>query len=312
MTFRSIVLFAHNEEASILGAIDAVKRANPGPDDRIIVLINGSTDHTLSRVKAASDHDPRIHPIAIALGDKANAWDLYVHILGDPSADIHIFVDGDVRISKGALDEIDRQISAHPEALAISTLPRGGRQSVRWAARIMAHSGMPGNFYAVPGPTFRRLRGRVWLPVGFMGDDTLLRWLLLRNLDPLGDVQMNRIKPCPTVFFDYDSFPRNSIAGLRRLVRRHLQYARREIQVHLLFSLLTAQGLAAMPRRISQVYDRIHVLKDSLNANVGFKGRRLLLPFIALSLKRRKSQPPPNEPVWFEVDAATAKEHGVT
>lgn len=308
MTVRSVVLFAHNEAAAITGAINAVRKAGLRPTDTLTVLINGSTDQTLALVQAEALRDPRIIAVNIALGDKANAWDVYVHRLGDPGADMHIFIDGDVRISPGALDHIEQTMQTHPAALAIATLPRGGRQAVTWAARIMANSGLPGNFYALPGPVFRRLQGQIWLPVGFMGDDSLLRWLLLRDLDPKAAPHPNRIKPCATAFFDYDSFPRNSLAGLRRLWRRHLGYTRRELQVHVLCNLLVAQGISALPRRISEIYNQINPLHDSQTAKVGFKGRRLLLPFVALSLRRHRSAPPPEAPAWFDMGStATPK-----
>lgn len=301
MTFRSVVLFAHNEAVAIIGAINAVRQAGLRATDTLTVLINGSTDQTLALVQAEALRDPRIIPVNITLGDKANAWDVYVHRLGNPDADIHIFVDGDVRISHSALDQVEHTMQTHPDALAISTLPRGGRQAVTWAARIIANSGLPGNFYAIPGTVFRRLQGHIWLPVGFMGDDSLLRWLLLRDLDPKAAPQPNRIKPCPQAFFDYDSFPRNSLTGLRRLWRRHVGYTRRELQVHLLSKLLVAQGIGAMPHRISEIYDQIKPLRDSLTAKVGFIGRRLLLPFVALNLRRQMSQPPPKAPAWFDM-----------
>ena len=303
---RSIILFAHNEATAILGSIQAVRQAGLHPTDTLTVLINGSTDQTLELVQAEALRDPRIHPVNIGLGDKANAWDVYVHRLADPKAEMHIFIDGDVRISAGALDAVEATMQANPTALVISTLPRGGRQSETWAARILAHHGMPGNFYAIPGPVFRRLQAQVWLPVGFMGDDTLLRWLFLRDLNPAGAVVKDRIKPCATAFFDYDSFPMTTLTGLRRLWRRHLGYTRREIQVHALCKVLTAQGLAAMPRRISDIYDQINPLRDSIKAAVGFRGRRLLIPFVGIAMRHQNKSASP-QPAWFDMPAKEQK-----
>lgn len=299
---RAIILFAHNEAAAILGSIEAVRQAGLRPTDTLTVLINGSTDQTLQLVQAGALRDPRIHPVTIGLGDKANAWDVYVHRLADPKAEMHIFIDGDVRISPGSLDAVEQTMQANPTALAISTLPRGGRQSESWAARIVAHHGMPGNFYAIPKTVFLRLQAQVWLPVGFMGDDTLLRWLFLRDLDPVKAPDKHRIKPCATAFFDYDSFPVTTLTGLRRLWRRHLGYTRREIQVHALCKLLATQGLKAMPRRISDIYAQIRPLRDSLTAPVGFKGRRLLIPFVGMGM-RHHSKPSSPHPAWFDMPA---------
>lgn len=305
MTYRSVALFAHNEAAGIVGSIAALRAAGLRPGDKVFVLVNGSTDQTLSLVQAAARLDPRIHPVEIALGDKANAWDVYVHRLADPAAALHIFIDGDVQVSAGAFDRIEQTAQAYPAALVISTLPRGGRQSVGWAQRIQAHHGMPGNFYAIPGPVFARLQAQVWLPVGFMGDDSLLRWLLLRDLDPAAEPRLDRVRPCPQAFFDYASFPVTTLTGLKRLWRRHLGYARRELQVHVLCGLLARQGLAAMPRQISQVHDQIRPLRDSVTARVGFRGRRLLLPFVAWRLRGQTGSP--RQPAWYDLAPAPAK-----
>ena len=306
MNIRSVVMFAHNEEVAILAGIEAVRRAGLRPTDTLTVLINGSTDQTAALVQAEALNDTRIRPVLIGLGDKANAWDVYVHRLADPAADMHVFIDGDVRISVGSLDAVERSMQDNPQALVISTLPRGGRQAESWAARILAHQGMPGNYYAIPGTVFRRLVDRVWLPVGFMGDDTLLRWLFLRDLDPAGVVVKDRIKPCAAAFFDYESFPVTTLTGIRRLWRRHLGYTRREIQVHALCQRLTALGITAMPRQISEIYDRIHPLRDSVTASVGFRGRRLLIPFVGLGM-RTGSKPASRHPAWHDLPSPSSK-----
>jgi hypothetical protein len=88
---------------------------------------------------------------------------------------------------------------------------------------------------------------------------------------------------------------------LRRLWRRHLGYTRREIQVHALCKRLTAQGLAAMPRRISEIYGQISPLRDTMTVPVGFKGRRVLIPFVGAKMRWQQNKTPSLKLAWFDM-----------
>lgn len=256
-TRRSVAVFAHNEAAHISACLRSLQESGLGPNDRIHVLINGSTDRTAEVVTGMAAEDARILPVVIPLGDKANAWSYYVNYLAAADVRLHLFVDGDVRVSPGALPMIERALSAHPEALAASTLPRGGRSARRWSARILREHGMPGNFYALPGETLARIQAlSVNMPVGLIGDDPLLRWLLLHDFTPNGPVDRSRIRPVPGAHFDYESLPMTSLSGLRALIARQLRYQLRDLQMNLLLRHLRTHGLAAMPRRIDGLYDQ--------------------------------------------------------
>lgn len=299
--FCPVAVFAHNEAGSIESAMSSIVAAGLGTRDVVQVLVKGSTDDTLARVRTFTRHDPRFHPVEIALGDKANAWDVYVHRTANMAADMHFFIDGDMQISPGAFNRVDMARADHPEARAFATLPQGGRQATSWSARILDNHGLPGCFYALTGATMRRLRDKVWLPVGFMGDDTLLRWLLLRDLDPAAAPVLANIRPVPEAFFRYESFPINTLAGLGRLWRRHLGYTRREVQFHALKAVLSSEGLAAKPHHIAEIYPLIRPLRYAREANVGFRGRRLLMPFVARQMRNRYLTATPMGPAWFDL-----------
>lgn len=298
--FRSIALFAHNEQDAIKEAIIAIRQAGLAPQDQLFVLINGCTDRTREIVVKEASVDARIIPIVIDMGDKANAWNVYVHLHADPKAAMHIFIDGDVKISVNAFKRMDQMWLEHPEALALSTMPRGGRQAEKWSRRIVQNHGMPGNFYALSNTLMSRMKAKIWLPVGFMGDDTLLRWLILRDLNPTAVPSKNRIRPIPDVFFDYSSFSRTTLTGLRRLWRRHLGYTRREIQFNVIKQFLIEHGVELMPLRITETYSKINPLLDAVRASVGFAGRRLLIPFVGYKMRFNKSVTYAQGTAWFE------------
>ena len=181
---KSLAIFAHNEADVIAQTIDALEGAGFGKDDHAYILINGCSDNTLQIVEDIAQEDQRIHPVNIEFGDKCNAWDVYVDQLAPDEAEMHIFMDGDVSPSENAFHEMREAIQKHPKTLAVSTLPRGGRKSKLWAKQIIKNHGMPGNLYGVPKETFKKLRDiPIRLPVGLVGDDPLLRFLFLRNLE---------------------------------------------------------------------------------------------------------------------------------
>lgn len=297
---RSVAVFAHNEEAEIARSLRAVLRAGLGPEDRVTVLVNGSRDCTTAIAYDMAAADPRIAVEVIALGDKSNAWNLYAQRLAPLEAELHVFIDGDVRVSEGSFDLMAQALARHPEALAASAFPRGGRQSARWGERILRHHGLPGNFYALRGETLRSMRGRAWLPVGLIGDDTLLRLLLLRDLDPQATPVPERIRPVEGAFFDYESFALSRPSDLRSLWRRQVRYTLREVQMHALWQRLEARGLAALPLRIDEVYPDIRPLADARAVRVGFRGRRALVPWVAASSQRLVARPLSAAP-WYEV-----------
>ncbi|WP_317055501.1 glycosyltransferase family 2 protein [Roseovarius rhodophyticola] len=293
----SVAVFAHNEADGIAANIRAVQRAGLGPDDPVFVLINGSTDNTESIVNALAEDDPRIQPVVIALGDKANAWSFYVNHLAPEDCALHVFIDGDVQVSEGSIDEIHASLAVHPEALAASTLPQGGRTAKAWARRILFHHGMPGNFYALCGETLTRIKAQsINMPVGLIGDDPFLRWLLLSGLEPGATPDPGRIRPVPEAFFSYQSIPVTSWSGLRALWARQMRYQLRDLQMNLLREHLTTYGLSAMPRRIDSLYDRATPLM-ALRGQVKLRK----LAFLYTYLRARSSRARPlRAAAWYE------------
>ncbi|MBV1867162.1 MAG: glycosyltransferase [Marinosulfonomonas sp.] len=295
---RSIAVFAHNEAGNIANCLGSIQGAGLGPNDRIYVLINGTTDETEAVVRGVSKDDPRIQTVVIELGDKANAWSYYVNHLASPATRLHVFVDGDVLVSPDALVEIEARLRDHPEALAASTLPKGGRTSGNWSKRILREHGMPGNFYALRGETLARIRSlSINIPVGMIGDDPLLRWLILRDFEPNGSVDRSRIRPVPEAYFEYESVPMTNWRGLRALFARQMRYQLRDLQMNLLQPHLRAFGIEAMPRRIDSLYAQA-------TPKLALKGRFQMrkLAFLYTYFRARADQDRPYSGVpWYEV-----------
>jgi glycosyltransferase involved in cell wall biosynthesis len=294
---RAVAVFAHNEADSIAACLASLQASGLRQGDPIFVLINGTTDNTASIVAQLAKDDARIRPVVIDLGDKANAWSYYVNHLAPPEAGLHIFIDGDVRVSQNAVPTIEELLGEHPEALAASTLPRGGRTSQAWSARILREHGMPGNFYALRGTTLARIKAlSVNLPVGLIGDDPLLRWLVLRDFNPNGTVDRARIRPVPDAYFEYDSIPLTNWRGLRALFARQMRYQRRDLEINLLVRHLRASGLAAMPQRIDSLYPQATPL---LALKGKFSLRKVAFLYTYLRARTHRARPDMGAP-WYD------------
>lgn len=248
---------AHNEEAQIAQSLEAILTQDGfSPEDRITVLENGSTDRTASIVKGLEQEYPQVTLCSIKLGDKANAWSHYTfNVSTEFDADAHVFIDGDVTMRPGSLKAICVALASHPDALAFSGLPYGGRTAVTWRERVLKEHGLPGNFYVLRGTTLRSMRDGNWcLPVGYMGDDTILQWILKRRLNPMSALDKTAIQPVAEAGFEYESIPGTSMSGLWALYRRQRAYAMRDIQSKLLSDHLRVKPGNRPPHDISELY----------------------------------------------------------
>lgn len=292
-TALSVAVFAHNEEERIKGSLEALCAAGLSNEDTVHVLVNGSSDGTEALVRHLAEGDRRIVPHVITFGDKSNAWNTYVYRIANTAAH-HVFMDGDVRPSPGTLTAMQATLAANGQARAVSSLPEGGRQSAAWSQQILKNHGLPGNLYLLPAHTLTRLRTlQFHMPVGLVGDDTFLRWALVRDFDPNGPVDPNRIAPCQAARFRYQSFPIASTKGLQALLKRHRRYARRDLEMQLLTSHLIEHGIQAIPPYITDLYGKARPW-------TALKGRlrlRSVLAFDAYNFARaRRGRRPADDP----------------
>lgn len=299
----SIAVMAHNEEAQIARSLEAILNQDGfGPDDRVTVLENGSNDRTAEIVTEIARGHPAVSLCSIDLGDKANAWSFYAfNVSPEMDAEAHVFFDGDVLMRPGSLSAMRAALADSLDALAVSGLPYGGRTAETWRARVLREHGLPGNFYALRDSTLRAMRDEQWcLPVGYMGDDTFLQWILKRRLNPMSKVDKTAIQPVAGAGFDYASIPAKSMSGLRALYRRQRAYAMRDIQTKLLTDHVSAKEGNRPPRDISELYSAAKpwtALYGPFGKIKPFKLRKLMFPY---TWWRTRSVPKRNGLAWYE------------
>lgn len=253
----SVCIFARNEERLLPQCAESLDRAGLGPEDKVFLLVNGSTDETLCVARALAAADPRFIACELPVGDKANAWNDYVHRLAPPEAAAHVFLDGDVAAGPGALKALESALAKSPDAYAAAALPAAGRSRRRWARRLLLDRHLSGNLYALSAAAVGAFRAnRLRLPFGAKGEDGLIAYLLLTDLQGGEDDSHNyRIAVAEDAVFEFDPLQAN-IRDLKIYMRRLKRYSERHFQKEVLYDILKENGARAMPDAVSDIYTR--------------------------------------------------------
>lgn len=252
----AIAVFAHNEGNSISRCLDSILAATQSPEAlRVYVLNNGSSDNTSALVMDYSLNHPQVQLVEIQLGDKANAWNHFVHDLS-PQADVFGFVDGDVTLTEDALDELRKALEQNPDAHIATGVPYSGRHQREQLASLMTRGGVQGNLYAAR-PEFiaeiRRLKLR--MPIGFIREDGLVGAFAMFNLDPLANKwNKARVDTVAAAGFLFPSLKWWRLADVRLYWRRRIRYSLGHFENHMLSDLLWRKGTAAIPEDVAHLY----------------------------------------------------------
>lgn len=250
----SIGVFAHNEERGIVACLDSVYAGGLGLDIDVHVLANGCTDRTAEIVATYAASHAGLHLQKIALGDKTNAWNRYIHEFSSV-ADVHFFVDGDVQVRPGSFAVLAEALENDPAANASTALPDSGRNSGNWLKLIVDDRGLAGNLYALRGEFVDRIRAaKIWLPVGLIGDDSWIGALANFDLDIARGWVKERTVVCPEARFHYDSFQWYKPRDIRLYFRRRLRYAHRSWQNMCMKKHILEGGIPTLPAEVKDLY----------------------------------------------------------
>ena len=252
----SIAVFAHNEQSKIEAALNGLIFSGIDAHVPIHVLANGCNDKTAEIVSQISRAHPQIRLHIIELGDKANAWNYYVHGVGE-SASIHCFIDGDVEIQPGAIRALSDALKASPGSRAATGAPVSGRHRESWLQALEMHGGLAGNLYALSSDFIERIRLiELRIPVGTIGEDGFVGAMASFDLHPEAGWDSRRITLARNASFAFDSLDWRKQADLKLYVRRRIRYALREIQNRMLRSHIKSNGYRNMPSHITEFYAR--------------------------------------------------------
>ena len=227
-----IVFFAARETPqAIRRSVDAALLAAPGPAT-IDVMVNGSLPlaDALTQGWMAPDTglpQVRIRVWSIPHGDKANAWNQYVHHIWS-SESLAFFLDGYVQPRQDALILLGQAVSGRAAALGGSGVPTQGRSASTLRANFLVNGGFHGNLCCIKGDVLQRLKQRnIRLPVGLYRTDSLMGALLAYDLDPSTRAwDDDRIVVHPEATWRFDAKPGWHIATLQGHWSRRQRQAR--------------------------------------------------------------------------------------
>lgn len=264
------MVLAHNEERHIEACLDSIFAADPNQAFDVFVMANGCTDRTEKIVSDYAQRRPDVRLMSIALGDKCNAWNVFVHEVVPaqcPGRAVYFFMDGDARATPGSFSAMARALQGEPHAHAASAVPVSGRNVERDRREILEEHGLVANLYALRGEFVQRLRaGKVRIPLKLEGDDGLIGALVKWDLDPQrNEFDNRRIVPCADAGFAFESMSLARPADWKMYWKRAVRYGRRRYEFKLLGPRIESAGLSAMPMDITEMYgeaNRLGIMWD--------------------------------------------------
>jgi glycosyltransferase involved in cell wall biosynthesis len=253
-----VMVLAHNEERHIGRCLESIFAADPGAPLQVYVMANGCSDRTEDIVRQHAARDPRVHLVSIKLGDKCNAWNVFIHETVPAECagnDIYFFMDGDAQVTTGSFSAMERVLRQDQNANAVGAPPASGRSMKHDRDELLRDRGLVANLYALRGSFVDRCRKiGVRIPLRLEGDDGLIGALVRWDLNPKNPMDAKYIAPCPEAGFIFESFSLRSLSHWRAYWKRMVRYGRRRYEFSLLAPHLKAGGIAAMPVDIREVY----------------------------------------------------------
>ena len=245
----SVAVFARNEGQSIARCLEALANAARGQDTHVTVLLNGTTDDSPERAAAAlraTGFSGRIY--TIDEGDKANAFNQFVHRLRPPAA-TYFFVDAYAAVAKDSLARLDGSLRAEPRALAAAAVPSTGRSAASLRDRMAREPGVHGSLFALRGSFLDRITAKgLHLPLGLYRGDGMVGAFVLHDLDAMGGGwRHERLAVDPGATWEAPSLRPWLWRDLMRHWRRLVQQGRGRLQTAAIRDLIYRAGFEALP-----------------------------------------------------------------
>jgi len=250
----SVAVFAHNEARNIIACLDSLQAASHHPIE-CHVLANACSDRTEALVREYAVRHPNVRLHVIALGDKATAWNVFVHDFALQGAAHYFFIDGDVRATPGALDIMADVLAQHPQANGVSSLPKSGRGVAAFQRDMLKDNGVAGNLYGLRGAFVERIREQaIRMPIGTIGEDALIGAML--KWDLRGDTRWDnsRVVVAQGAGFEFDSVSPWLPREWKKYYRRRVRYSVRGYQNKMLGQAIQPGGFVALPLQVCELY----------------------------------------------------------
>lgn len=296
----SVAIIACRESEEVLArCLQSVVLACGETPSRIDLLVNGNpalADEASALADSLSlPRGLEVYIWRIDFGDKANAWNVYVHHLW-PNAETAFFVDGYAEIAPRAFCLLHEGMQEHPDTLGATGLPASGPSAQALSRETLNEGGFHGGLNALRGTTMREIRRRVVrLPLGLYRTDSVIGAFLAFAVDPARHSwNLRRIYVHPDAEFTVATAPRWRPHYLVSQVKRRFRQAQgvlenRAVQEHLQVNKRSPESL---PRTVDQL------VTDWMEARPREWRRLLMRQPLALYAARKLGQ----DRRWSEAD----------
>ncbi|MEZ8094209.1 glycosyltransferase family 2 protein [Photobacterium swingsii] len=249
-----ICVFAYNLEHHIENSINSIIKNLGDYSADIYIMANGCKDKTAEVAYKIAKNNKKVHVVELSIGDKSNAWNIFTYDYYD-NYSIPIFVDGDLEFENNAIKNIIDFHLNNPTYNSISSFPfEHGRSSITWRKELLEKHQFTGNLYLLSQQFISKMiKRKVKLPVGLIGDDSMLGYLSATNLEQNSDYPKQRIGVCQNAIFTYDPLNIFSLKDIKLYLRRRIRYSIRYMQQHSIVPNLKVHGLSAMPENASTI-----------------------------------------------------------
>lgn len=225
----------------------------------IDVLVNGNPG--LARAAAAAApgwamQGCRIQVWNITQGDKAHAWNEYVHRIWTPGTPA-FFLDAYAEPRPDAFARLLAAIDDESGVLAATGVPSCGRSAPALRAQMLRDGGIHGNMHAIGAAAMARLRAAGFrLPLGLYRTDSMIGSVLNYNLDPAAHRwEPRRIAVVADATWNVRDAQELSWKKISGQFKRTLRQARGHLENRAAREHLAVRRLApsAMPRTVSEL-----------------------------------------------------------
>jgi hypothetical protein len=249
----AVAIFAHQEERRIGACLASLPLDRP--DTIFHVLVNGSTDQSCARARAAADGRANVIVHDLHPGGKSRTWNHMVHGLLTGGESTVIFLDGDARIAAGSIDALVAALAADPCANAAAGMPLNGRRAIHYRQSLRDERGLFGDLYALSGAFVGAIRARgLRLPLDLIGDDGLVAAWAHTNLDTDSHWLRERVIACEGAGFLCDPVSLIHPASWTMQYKRMINYSVRHFQNRIISDIMGREGPPGLPERLADLY----------------------------------------------------------
>lgn len=228
------IIAARETPETLRATIQAAEQASSGTDTVIDVLVNGNpalAKEIASWLKSSPGMDAAIRVWSIPKGDKAHAWNEYVHRIW-PLGRTAFFLDGYAQPRPDSLAQLAASLEQDAEILGATGVPSAGRSASRSRARMLVRGGFQGNMHVIAPEAMQTLHTTGFrLPLGLYRTDSLIGALLIFGLDPAANTwNRRRIAVSPDATWDIPGKTSLSMNNLLGQFKRRLRQAQGDIE----------------------------------------------------------------------------------